>query len=418
MPGSKLETRNSKLSAAYYLLPTLLLVRLGFVPPPASARLSQAGATSSTPIRPIGVVTATQPGQFTLHTDAGPDLLVLLPDQVSVLRVPPGAKDLKSATKIAASDITSGDRVLVRGKVSDDQKSVAAAAVVVMTKTDIASAREAERLDWQRRGIGGPVKAVDPAMKQITITVPNTPPTSGNPTHPVTIALATNAVLLRYAPDSVKFSDAKPSTVDEIKVGDQVRALGSRSEDGSRFTAEKLVSGTFRNMAATVVSVNARDSAVTVKDMASGKPLVVLTNADSSLHRLPPFLAQMIARLNSGGSPGGGTQDRPGRGAGAEAPPAGTARSPANGGPREGPGGGPRDFEQMLEHTPSFTLGELKPGDALIAVSTKGAKPSEVTAIILLAGVEPILSARPKGSSEVVLPEWNIGGGGGGEAGP
>jgi hypothetical protein len=362
------------------------------------------------------VVTAIQPGQFTLHTDAGTDLLILLSDQVSVVRVPPGAKDLKSATKIAPSDITAGDRVLVRGKISDDQKSVTAGAVVVMTKMDLASAREAERLEWQRRGIGGPVKAVDAASKQITITVPNTPPTPGNPSHPLTVTLAANAVLLRYAPDSVKFSDAQPGTFDEIKVGDQVRALGTKSEDGSHFAAEKLVSGTFQNVAATVVSVDAGDSAVTVKDLASGKPLVVRTNADSSLHRLPPFLAQMIARLNSGGSAEGGTVDRsgrtpfgltePGRGAG------GSAGTGANGGPREGSSGGARDFQQMLERTPPLTLGELKAGDALIAVSTKGAKPSEVTAIILLAGVEPILSARPKGSNEVVLPEWNLGGGG------
>jgi hypothetical protein len=371
------------------------------------------------------VVTAIQPGQFTLHTDAGTDLLILLPDQVSVVRVPPGTKDLKSATKIPASDITVGDRVLVRGKVSDDQKSVAAAAVMVMTKTELASAREAERLEWQRRGIGGPVKAVDPASKQITITVPNTPPTPGNPTHPVTITLAANAVLLRYAPDSVKFSDAKPGTFDEIKPGDQVRALGTKSEDGSSFTAEKLVSGTFRNIAATVVSVNAQDSSVTVKDLASGKPLVVRTSADSSMHRLPPPLAQMIARLNSGGSPEGATADRPGGGAAGGSPRAGgspaaggTDGPRAYGGPGGGSGGGPRDFQQMLERTPSLTLEELKPGDALIAVSTKGTKPSEVSAIILLAGVEPILSARPKGSGEVVLPAWNMGAGGAGEGGP
>ena len=440
----KLETRNcllptaycrlfSKLPTAYRLLRTLLVIWAGVALPAALARVPQATASSPVPIRPIGVVTAIQPGQFTLHTDAGTDLVILLPDPVAVVRVPPGAKDLKSATKIAASDIASGDRVLVRGKFSDDQKSVTAAAVVVMTKTDLASAREAERLEWQRRGIGGPVKAVDPATKQITITVPNTPPTPGNPTHPLTVTLAANAVLLRYAPDSVKFSDAQPGTFDEIKVGDQVRALGTKSEDRSHFAAEKLVSGTFQNVAATVVSVDAGDSAVTVKDLASGKPLVVRTNADSSLHRLPPFLAQTIARLNSGGSAEGAapeprasasgpgaTPDRTGRGTGGGAPPAGGwAGARANSGPGGGSSGGARDFQQMLERTPPLTLGELKPGDALIAVSTKGAKSSEVTAIILLAGVEPILSARPKGSNEVVLPEWNLGGGGGGgDVGP
>src|SRR5207244_11460128 len=73
-----------------------------------------------------------------------------------------------------------------------------------------------------------------------------------------------------------------------------------------------------------------------------------------------------------------------------------------------GMGGPPRDFNQMLEHLPPLSLGDLKPGKALIVVSTEGAKPSEVTAIAVLGGVEPILEARPKGSNEVVLGPWNV----------
>ena len=396
------------------------------------AQSPQAGASSSQPVRPLGVVTQLRPGSFTLHTDAGPEMLVQLPDAVTVVRVPPGAKDLKAATKIAVSDIGIGDRVLVRGRVSDDQKSVLATAVIVMAQADLSKAQEAERAEWRQRGAGGLVKAVNPETKEITISVANTPPTPGNPTRPVTISLAPNATLLRYAPDSVKFSDAKPSTFDEIKVGDQVRALGTKNEDGSRYVAERLVSGTFRNLGATVISVDAAGGAVTVKDLASGKPVVVRTNADSKLHRLSPFIAQMIAAFNSGtppsgqmaarqgtGGPGGGPAGgaMPGRPGGGS--PAGAGGGPAGGpggGPGRGMGGGPRDFQQMLERTPPLTLSELKPGEALIVVSTQGAKPSDVTAIIMLAGVEAILSARPKGSTEVVLGPWNMSMGG--EAGP
>jgi hypothetical protein len=397
------------------------------------AQSPQAGASSSQPVRPLGVVTQLRPGSFTLHTDAGPEMLVQLPEAVTVVRVPPGAKDLKAATKIAVSDIGIGDRVLVRGRVSDDQKSVLATAVIVMAQADLSKAQEAERAEWRQRGAGGLVKAVNPETKEITISVANTPPTPGNPTRPVTISLAPNATLLRYAPDSVKFTDAKPSAFDEIKVGDQVRALGTKSEDGSRYVAERLVSGTFRNLGATVISVDAAGGAVTVKDLASGKPVVVRTNADSKLHRLPPFIAQMIAAFNSGnppsgqmaarqgtGGPGGGPAGgaMPGRPPGGGSP-AGAGGGPAGGpggGPGRGLGGGPRDFQQMLERTPPLTLSELKPGEALIVVSTQGAKPSEVTAIIMLAGVEAILSARPKGSTEVVLGPWNMSMGG--ETGP
>jgi len=390
--------------------------------PGARTQAQQAGAASGQAVRPIGVVTEIRPGSLTLHTDAGPEVAVHLPEGVTVLRVPPGSKDLKSAAKISVGDINVGDRVLVRGRLAEDQKSFLATAVIVMSQTDLAKAHEAERLEWQQRGIGGPVKAINPQTKEITISVPNTPPTPGNPTRPVTLALAANAALLRYAPDSVKFSDAKPSTFEEIKVGDQVRALGTKSEDGSRFTAEKLVFGTFHNLGATVISVDAQNGSVTVKDLASGKPAVVRTNADSKLHRLPPFVAQMIAAFNSGnpafGQMGGGAA---GGGPGSGTPGGARFQRPSGGEPGQGPGGGPgggmgrgpRDFNQMLEHAPVFTLGDLKAGDALIVVSTEGAKPSEYTAIVMLTGVEPILEARPKGSKEVVLGPWNMAMGGG-----
>jgi hypothetical protein len=343
-----------------------------------SALAQGSGAASSSPsIRPIGVVTKLPAGNLTLHTDAGPDLLIVLADGVSFLRVPPGATNLNTAAKITISDINSGDRVLVRGRVSVDQKSIVATSVIVMTKSDLAGAREAERLDWQRRGIAGTVQALNPEAKEITVISPAAPP--ANPASPVSVAMSADAVLLRYAPDSVKFSDAKPSTFDQIKVGDQIRALGTKSVDGGHFTAEKLVSGTFRNLGVSVVSVDVQSHTISVKDLASGKDVQVRTNADSKLLRLPPPVAHALATLNSGGEP--------------------------------------LDVQQSLERAPALDLAELKPGDPLIVVSTEGAKTSEVMAIDILAGVEPILAARPKGNNQVVLGSWSLGMNGG-DGGP
>src|SRR3990172_10670977 len=112
-------------------------------------------STSPSPVRPIGVVSQIKAGSLTLATDAGPELLVPLPEGISVVRVPPGAKDLKSATPITVGDISLGDRVLIRGRVSEDEKSVVATSVVVMAKTDLEKARETERAEWRQRGIGG-----------------------------------------------------------------------------------------------------------------------------------------------------------------------------------------------------------------------------------------------------------------------
>ena len=372
--------------------------------------------TANTPTqeaaRALGDVTRIQPGQLTLHTLKSGDVQVSLPEGVSVLRVPPGAKDLSTATKIAVGDINVGDRVSVIGRLSEDQKSLEASRVIVMTKSDLASAHQAEVQDWQRRGVSGVVKAIDPATKEITIAVPNTPPTPGNPTHPVILTETPKTVLLRYAPDSVKFSDAQPSTFDAIKVGDQVRALGNKSEDGSHYAVEKLVSGTFRNISATVVSVSAPSNTLTVKELGTGRSLVVHTTPDSRIHQLPPFVAEAIARLNSGEqantvSAGGPPRGEGGGGRGGPGGPGG----PGGGG--EGRRGGMGNFNQMIERMPTETLADLKAGEPLIVVSTAGANPSEVTAIAILTGVEPILTARPKGSGEVNLGSWNLTMGGG-----
>ena len=49
----------------------------------------------------------------------------------------------------------------------------------------------------------------------------------------IAIVVAKSTVARRYAPDSVRFADAKVSRIDEIKVGDQVRVRGEKSENGS-----------------------------------------------------------------------------------------------------------------------------------------------------------------------------------------
>jgi hypothetical protein len=378
--------------------------------PAAKAQALPAGQ----PVRPIGVVTQIQANQLTLHTDAGTVLRVHMPEGVQVLRVPPGAKNLQQAVKVAASDIQAGDRVLIVGSLSPDQKSMVAARVIDMSKAALAEAHEAQRLEWTRRGVAGVVQSLDAAGQSLVLAVPNIPPTPANPTHPATVTLAPGAQLLRYAPDSIKFSDAKPGTFAEIKVGDQVRALGSKSPDGTRWAA-----------------VDAAQGSITVKDLATGKPVTVRTDADSKLHRLPPLIAMMIARFNADGAAGPNAPGAP-AGAGAE----GSNRTfRTAGGPDGQPtgrngnhqgmaagmghGGPPGDFNAMLDRTPPLSLSELKPGQPLIVVSTEGARPDEVTAIAVLSGVEPILQARPKGSQEVRLGPWNMsmGGGGGAEAG-
>lgn len=401
------------------LSPLIIIALAGFLGLGRSPRPYAQTPTATPAARASGDVTQVEAGHLTVHTEKG-DVGVTLPEGVKLVRVPPGAKDLKSAEPITVTDITPGDRAVVLGHLADDQQTIQATRVVVMSKSDISSFHAAEVREWQTRGIEGVVKAVDADKQEITIAAPNHPPVPGNMTHPVILTTTPKTVLLRYAPNSVQFADAKPTNFAGVKMGDQLRALGTRSDDGSHYAADKVVFGTFHNIGATVVSVNAQANTLTVKNLATNKQVLVHAGADCKMHQLPEFVAQMIARLSTGGAgsqtrTNGGDQGMAGsqtRAGGGEGGP------PAGGGMRRG---GMRNLGQALDNMPAVSLNDLKRGEPIVIFSSEGTSPSEVTAIYILTGVEPILAALPKGGGEVNLGAWNLSLGGGaasGESGP
>lgn len=387
-----------------FVLLALIFASLAHALPPQSQ--------ATQPVRPLGAVIAidTAQGRLTIRTDAGPEMQIHFGDQTRFLRVAPGEKSLEKAARISPDDLAVGDRVLARGEVSPDSKSVTATAVIVMTQAELAKKREADRAEWERRGIGGVVKALDAATHEITIEVPNL----GKP-RPVTIALREDAVLKRYAPGSARFRDAKPGKFEEIQVGDQLRALGTRSEDGTRFTAEQVVSGTFLVIAATVDAIHADQNTLQVTDLMHGKKLTVHVTADSNLRRLPPYIAYMLAGRGQGGNavgPGGGAAGAgerrgPPQGMAGRPGPPGSAGRGQWGPAGAGQGERPRSLQAMLEKMPRITLADLNPGEA-IAISSVGSEdPSILKAVTVLAGVEPLLTDA-EGGGRQMMGGWNL----------
>lgn len=80
-----------------------------------------------------------------------------------------------------------------------------------------------------------------------------------------------------------------------------------------------------------------------------------------------------------------------------------------------GGAGGAMDLQQIISRMPAATISDLQKGDAVMLVGTEGSS-SEVTAITLLAGVEPILQGSPTGAASILSP-WSLSGAPGGEAG-
>jgi len=190
-----------------------------------------------------------------------------------------------------------------------------------------------------------------------------------------------------------------------------LRVRGTKSADGSSITAVAMVAGTFHNYSGLLLAIDPVAGTVTLKDLATKKTVTVVVTASSDIRRIPAMAAQMMAARmkgqpvgpGSGGSSGSGTGD------------AGAAPGGYGGAGRAGRAGA--DLSQMLARLPKETLGGLKTGDAVMIVATSPVDSARSTAVTLLAGVEPILTASPEG--EMTLSPWSVGGGapesGGGE---
>jgi ABC-type Fe3+-hydroxamate transport system substrate-binding protein len=334
-----------------------------------------------------GTVTAVdaRANQVSLKSDKGDAITATTTEKTLILHLAPGENDVTKGNKVTLSSLGAGDRVVAFYRGPNDQKAIQATSLVVRTKADLALIADKEREDWQKRGASGTVTAIDSAARTLTIKAGQ---------RSLAVVASEKTEFLRYAPDSAKFSDAKPGSFAEIKVGDQVRVLGDKTGDGATIKAEKALSGAWRQFAATITSINAATGEIVIKDLASKKALTVRVVPDTTMKKLSETAAAMLARRYG---PGGGQADAQARSGG------------TRGGVPSGPGG---DIGQLLDRLPAMPLSELKRGDAIMVSTTQGSDSGRVTAVMLLAGVEPLLTASPNATRDI-MSGWNLGGGGG-----
>ena len=71
--------------------------------------------------------------QLSLQTDKGETLTLATTGTTVIVHVPPGETDVKKGTKMAFSELASGDRVVAFARPSDDPKILQATSLVVRT---------------------------------------------------------------------------------------------------------------------------------------------------------------------------------------------------------------------------------------------------------------------------------------------
>ena len=344
------------------------------------------GDTAIKPTYVKGDVVSVDAAKIIVKTDAG-QWEGVISDKTQFKRVSPdNPTDLKGATAAVIGDIGAGDKIVLSALAASDGK-FNVRNVYLMTKSDLSAKQQKDSDKW-RNGISGRVTAIKPESNQIVVE-------TGSMISKTTVTLTpkSDAKFIRYSPDSVQFADAKPSSLVEIRTGDQIRATGDKSADGATFTADEILSGGFRQTAGKIKSIDVDKKEALIEDLSTKKDVTVQFGNAVFLKKFPADMAQRMAGAQGGANPGGARP--PGGGA---TPPNGAVviqqgGQPGGGGFRGGGGGpGGGNLDAMVDKMPNITAADLKVGD-MIAVLTSGpvVPNSSVKALKLLAGVEPFI---------------------------
>ena len=311
-------------------------------------------ASSNAQSRVLGEVLKIDPNtkQLILKTTEGEQVTIACDEKTIYRRVPPGETTLDKAVAISITDINVGDRVIARGSTTEASKAMIARGVIVVDRQEIAQKKQHDRAEWTSRGIEGVVTAMKPETNEVTLLAH-----SSGGAKPLIVATS-GSNIRRYAPNSIKYSDARPSSINEMKVGDRVRALGNKSDDGSRLIAEEIVFGAIRTVGGFITAVDTGRGEIKINDIPTKQPLTIIANNDSMLRRLSPEVSKLL-----------GTN---------------AASSSA--------------VQQQIEQQPTLKVADLKVGDAILASTTVGTSPGLVNAIILVAGVESFLKQHTQQS--------------------
>jgi hypothetical protein len=225
---------------------------------------------------------------------------------------------------------------------------------------------------------------------------------------------ATKAAIHRYADNSVKFDDAKPAGVGDMAAADQVRVLGTRSEDGKRLIAERVVFGSFKTMALAIEKIDPATGTLSVKELETNHKFTLSLVAGATIRRIPAEMAAMFGGgARAGARPGGGGAMP----AGANGAHTEGGMGMAGHGPGPGGAGGPgarggRGMEDIVERMPAITLADLKKDDWVGAVVSRIDASGKAVAFNMLAGIEVFAArANRSGGVDVGMPAGLLDGG-------
>ncbi|NWF83105.1 MAG: hypothetical protein HXY18_04665 [Bryobacteraceae bacterium] len=279
-----------------------------------------------------------------------------------VKRVAPGDRSLQHAQTIGLDELKPGDRLLI----SYAPSSVLARRIVVMPAAAIADRNEALRREWNEHGLSGVVVSKKPGeivLRQRSLLSESQ----------AAVVLSPATKFRQYRAGSNTYAESQPSSFEQIRAGDQLRARGAKPPDGRRIEADEVVFGTFVIKAGAVLSMDGSSNTLTVRDLDTDRPLPVRLTPASQVKRFPEFPTAPAGMAGAASTPG---------------------LPPSPPGP-----GGPPDLAQMIERLPGFSVQEIKPGDTVVFSASPGKAPGELLAVLVLTNASRLVQMAQARSS-------------------
>lgn len=357
---------------------------------------------------------------ISIKTEKG-DTTVKYSDLTKLLLLPAGEMDPTKGAAAKADAFEAGDRLELARVQTKDPTGLPASSVIVKKAADVIKEAAQKAAEWQTQAVSGFADSVDVAAKKISMKVKGA---AGTPDKDVALDISGRVSYQRFSDKTFAYEIADASA---IKPGDHLRVLGAKNADVTQIRVTDLAADSIKQIGATVKSIDAATGQIQATDTAK-KTVVIMIHPTTKVKRLDDPTALMIARIvnptfqgtggrggGGGGAAGGGGGG--GRGFGGQAGGGGAPGGSGFGGRGGGGGrgrGGANQIQTLVDQQPDIKIADLKPGEAIIVSGPGSADSSNLTATMVLAGVEQILRAAPATGADPLGGGWTVGGGGGG----
>ena len=212
-------------------------------------------------------------------TSSGDRVNIAFDERIEFKRIPAGETTLRNAANIEFKEIMAGDAAVARGKFLKPKISFLALQVIIITLSDIEEKKKRKREEWKLRGIAGDVKQVDLNAGKILIRK------RGGISEIAEVSIRKDTVFQRYEANAVSVNDYKPSNVNAIKVGDQIRVLTKPDANG-KIIAEEVFSGSFRTIIGKISVVDKEKRELSITDAKNGELIIVVVSKETNIRRL------------------------------------------------------------------------------------------------------------------------------------